>query len=267
MSDSGFQQGVLPSDDEIHLWYRRVENIADAALWQSCRAQLDAQEDVVFSRILSAPKRLEYLCTRLLIRNVLSLYLPQVRPEQWQFLSNEYGKPAVAGPFIRPLCFNLSHANGMIVLAISRALEIGIDVESRDRMAAHVELAHNCFSAGESALLRLLNAAPQAEAVCQLWTLKESYVKARGMGLSIPFDTFAFSFPDEAGIGLALDDDMDDVARHWRFWVFEADVAHRVALALKVDDAAARFRITVREVLPSHETRPVRWATLRQSRV
>lgn len=216
--------------------------------------------------MLSAPKRLEYLCTRVLIRNVLSLYLPQVRPEQWQFLSNEYGKPAVAGPFIKPLCFNLSHANGIIVLAISRAIEIGIDVESRDRMAAHIELAHNCFSAQESTLLRSLNAAPQVEALCQLWTLKEAYVKARGMGLSIPFDTFTFSFPGEAGIGLALDDDMDDAAKHWRFWVFEADAAHRVALALKVHDATARFRISGREVLPSHETRQVRWATLRQSR-
>ena len=51
----------------------------------------------------------------------------------------------------------------------------------------------------------------------EFWTLKESYIKARGMGLSIPLKQFSFRFPRENLIELAIDALPHDVPERWRF--------------------------------------------------
>ena len=70
--------------------------------------------------------------------------------------------------------------------------ELGVDVESLDRATSHV--AEDFFAPIELAALRALPEAEQRERFLEYWTLKESYIKARGMGLALALDGFWFRF-------------------------------------------------------------------------
>ena len=64
--------------------------------------------------------------------------------------------------------------------------------------------------------LRALTEYEQPQRAVLLWTLKESYIKARGMGLSMPLDSFAFRF-DQSNIILELANPLEDDQTCWKF--------------------------------------------------
>ena len=89
---------------------------------------------------------------RALVRTVLSRYVA-VRPEAWEFSYNPHGKPSVAGPGEPGLEFNLSHTEGVVVLAVSRH-----ELASTWRVVAGgrtLELARRFFAAPEAAVWKL----------------------------------------------------------------------------------------------------------------
>ncbi len=89
--------------------------------------------------------------------------------------------------------FNISHSHGLAVLAFARNREIGIDLEPIRPEFAGEEIAERYFSAQELAELRALPAALRPEGFFLCWTRKEAYVKARGLGLQVPLDSFSVS--------------------------------------------------------------------------
>jgi 4'-phosphopantetheinyl transferase len=117
------------------------------------------------------------------LRQTLSRY-GSVAPEDWCFSSGAWGKPQVANRSERSLCFNLSHTKGCIACVVSRGREVGIDVERFDAVEDPLPLAERCFSAEETAMLGRLQGEQRQRRFCELWTLKEAYLKARGLGLS-----------------------------------------------------------------------------------
>ena len=97
------------------------------------------------------------------------------------------GKPTIAHPKdIAPLSFNLSHTERLIVCLVALDREVGVDAEDTERAGETVEVADRFFSPTEVAALRALPAQSRRRRFFQYWTLKEAYIKARGMGLSLP---------------------------------------------------------------------------------
>jgi 4'-phosphopantetheinyl transferase len=96
-------------------------------------------------------------------------------------LPGEYGKPGVeGGPY-----FNISHSGGYVLLALDAA-PVGIDIERWTDVDCQA-LAGVSFHEDERALLAR---EPSARLFFDLWTLRESYVKMLGTGLSA--DTRSF---------------------------------------------------------------------------
>ena len=91
------------------------------------------------------------------------------------------GKPRLAG--VGP-CFNLSRSGEVALIAVSPE-EVGVDVEQVDGGRA-LEAAPLACTPPELAGLDRLPAGERAEAFLQLWTAKEAYLKARGVGLAVP---------------------------------------------------------------------------------
>ncbi|MRN54891.1 4'-phosphopantetheinyl transferase superfamily protein [Paenibacillus sp. LC-T2] len=99
---------------------------------------------------------------------------------------NRYGKPLLQGN--EALHFNNSHSGSWAVSAISSA-PIGVDMEQIGE--AHLEIAERFFSPQEySDLLLRKEGEARREYFFDLWTLKESYIKAVGMGLSLSLSSF-----------------------------------------------------------------------------
>jgi len=114
-------------------------------------------------------RELAHLAERQLLARYLDLDESALRFERGAF-----GKPRLAG---EPLRFNLSHSGHWAMLAVSRALELGIDVQGPHRVAREPWFADRICTPRERAAL---GAAPGPSELLRLWTRKEAVIKARG---------------------------------------------------------------------------------------
>jgi len=102
------------------------------------------------------------------------------------------GKPILReGQLKSEIRFNVSHSNGLAVYAVARGRELGIDIEAI--RTDFGDTAEHCFSIQERSELRSLPPALTIQGFFLCWTRKEAYVKARGLGLQIPLNTFSVS--------------------------------------------------------------------------
>jgi 4'-phosphopantetheinyl transferase len=102
-----------------------------------------------------------------------------VAPRELRFARSGAGRPSLAAPFdAGGLDFNLAHTRGLVVLAVARGLEFGIDVERYDKNVP-LAAARRYFSRDEVAALEALPRDAQPPAFsCGCGTLKEAYLKA-----------------------------------------------------------------------------------------
>jgi 4'-phosphopantetheinyl transferase len=215
--------------DAVHVWACRTDDprVLEGASGPS--AALNPEEIAQSARFFFAKDRRRYLATRSMVRHVLSRYIP-LAPAEWCFRANAHGRPAIANAheLAHGLDFNISHTDHLIAIGVARNRRIGLDIEfvARD---APFEVTEN-FAPEERAMLASLDDAGRAARFWELWTLKESYIKARGIGLSLPLDQFRFSF-DSPGIRLHLDPAVaDDAPERWQFALGALDDNHCLAV-------------------------------------
>ena len=170
----------------------------------------------------------EFHAGRRLIREVLG-GLMGIGPAEVRLVESERGALSLDPAHGSNLRFNLSHTDGLVTLAVATS-DIGVDVEWLDRRGRTLELADRYFAPTEIDALRALPADLQRDRFFDLWTLKESYIKARGLGLAMPLAKFAFS-----GFGVTLRVAVDPAHADrpdsaWAFGIWQHE-RHRVALA------------------------------------
>ncbi|MGB5290203.1 MAG: 4'-phosphopantetheinyl transferase superfamily protein [Lysobacterales bacterium] len=225
----------LPGN-EVHLYFSQPEQIADPELLARYETLLTGDERTQMSRLYFARHRQQYLITRALIRTTLSSYFP-VEPADWRFGKNGYGKPEITYPDTSwAVRFNLSHCDGLVLCGITREHDIGVDVEDVQRSTgAAFDRLSSYFSAPEIAELAQLPPEQQKQRFFDYWTLKESYIKARGMGLAIPLSKFTFRFVAGRLDGFELHPELGDDANKWQFRRISMIHRYRLALALNTD--------------------------------
>lgn len=181
--------------------------------------------------------RHRFAATRALVRHVLSSYV-DVPPEGWLIEVDGQGRPFVAGPPVgRKLRFSAAHTADLGMCAVAMDLAIGADVE-RLRADAPLDVAAHFFAPAEADAVRAAPPAEQAERFFTFWTLKESYAKARGLGLALPLHQFAFEMSgDEPRVTFAPA--LGDEPSAWRFLAWRPTPHHRAALCVEQRDGAA----------------------------
>ncbi len=249
MSSRGLRAELLPlPEDEVHLWYLLPDATDDPALTAAYEAFLAPDERVRRDRYRFEHSRREYLLTRALARATLSRYAP-VAPEAWRFRQNQYGRPEIDLPEHGAIRFNLSNTRGLIACVVAHDREIGVDVEDTERKSETVGVADRFFSPREVAALHALPEAEQRGRFFDYWTLKEAYIKARGMGLAIPLDQFSFLLDEGPPIRIAFDPRLGDDAATWQFERFVLTARHRTAAAIR-RGTGPDLRVVVRETVP-----------------
>ncbi len=224
----------LPLPHAPHIWLARVGDVLDPHLLAQYHALLAPDEVARAAKFVFEPHRRRYLLTRALVRTVLSRYFPHLTPSDWRFEVNSYGCPRVALDQLqgRSLRFNLSHTDDLVVLAVREYGAVGVDVELWDR-SANLDVAEHFFSAREVAALRVLHLAEQRQRFMELWTLKESYIKARTMGLALSLNQFGFEFSEPAGVQIFFEPGLQDHPQRWQFLQLRPTAQHVVALCLE----------------------------------
>jgi 4'-phosphopantetheinyl transferase len=231
--------------DEIHVWYVFSDRVMDAQLLARYEALMSPEERARQQRYMQAKDRHQHLIARALVRTSLSRYA-DVSPEAWTFSPNGYGRPEISGPIETPLRFNLSHTSGLVVCAVAREREVGVDVENVGRPAEYVHLAQRFFAPSEAAHVVSLPPELQRHVFFDYWTLKESYIKARGMGLALPLGDFAFRLDDP--VTISFSGSIEDDPASWHFCRSRLGDRHTMALAIR--SSTDELKITVRETTP-----------------
>jgi 4'-phosphopantetheinyl transferase len=199
------------------------------AHWSGIAAQLSDDERTKAQRFVSDADRQAYLAAHCLKRRMLSRADPAIAPSDWRFEQGPHGKPELRGR--ADLHFNLSHCQGLVACAVRREGPIGIDVEFLGRPAP-LEVAARFFSRGEAGWLGKLPEQAQHEPFFRIWTLKEAYIKAVGLGLSQSLGDFSVSVERldlefaHAGMG---------DASGWRFHQATIGASHILAAAWEGD--------------------------------
>lgn len=220
---------------ELHLWVLSADDpILDGERIASMLEALPEGEQARHAEFVVQRPRREYVLTRTLVRRVLSRYAPSP-PHAWHFSTNAYGRPAIAAPETPAgLDFNLSHTAGMIVCLVGRQRELGVDVEDRHRARRTLDIAERFFSPREARELRELPSHAQGDRFMELWTLKEAYIKARGLGLRIPLAHFSFDLsatPESISVG--FEPELEDDSSSWRFALSRPSARHQLAWAVR----------------------------------
>jgi 4'-phosphopantetheinyl transferase len=177
------------SQDSIQLWIVRVAGQA----MERWRPVLSASEWERAMRFRLHADQARFSVTRGVLRTLLGRYL-QMPGSAIRFSANEYGKPATDGE----IKFNVAHSGDYALLAFTREIEVGVDVErmSGDRVAS--DLARRVLSAKEYERFAALADSERETTFFQIWTLKEAVLKALGSGLSIAPECLEVAFyPDE----------------------------------------------------------------------
>ncbi len=183
----------------LSVWLCRDAEPDAAAAIAECRDCLSDEELARMARFRFPALRRQFAIAHGLVRHVLSLFHPQVAPRDWRFDTGAQGKPEVAAGLPR-IGFNLSHAEGLVALAVAHdetgvfsGDPVGVDVEQAARNIGP-GIARRYFAPEEVADLEALPEPEQRDRFFALWSLKESYIKATGFGLSLPLDSFSFAF-------------------------------------------------------------------------
>ncbi|KAI6004096.1 hypothetical protein EDD15DRAFT_2156130 [Pisolithus albus] len=144
------------------------------------------------------------------------------------FATTDTGKPYCISPGIDPpLGFNVTHDEGVVAMAFGTgdlgppAFNVGVDVMQlkippNSTLADFVESVSSQLTALERDLVSA--DIPQSEALRRfywIWTLKEAYTKALGMGLGFDFRRIQYNVPEET---VTID---GELARGWQFRKFE----------------------------------------------
>ncbi len=221
----------------LYLWCAYPDDLLIEGAAEACEALLSEEERARVKQFRFERHQRESLATRALVRTALS-YSNSVPPQAWQFKLNAHGKPAIE-PATNPdhgLRFNLSNSLGLVVCLVAEGADVGIDVEPFERAEQVLKLAPDVFSAAEQAQLEALPGTEKPDRALSLWTLKESYIKARGMGLTLPLDKFSFLFGGADGIQLKIDASLSDAPGRWRFCLLD-HVGHRIAVMVEREGA------------------------------
>lgn len=173
---------IVPTleNKDIHLWWM---NCADFSPSEDEWQLLDAEEKERALRFKRPCDRDRYVLVRSILRRLIATYL-EIPPHQVEFCYGDKGKPILrSSSQDESLEFNVSHSHQMALWGFSRRQALGVDVEYIKPNHQGLSIAKRFFTALEYQALQEKSEGAQREFFFQLWTRKESCIKARGESL------------------------------------------------------------------------------------
>jgi len=148
---------------------------------------LDSDERARSTEFATWDLRHRYITGRAALRSILSMIERGAVPEaDWRFGFSTNGKPYIRAPINMTWSFNISYAEDLIAIAVSKEVEVGVDIELSHAIPRN-EVPWHLFSNNEQKVLRATPAASFMSVFLQFWTLKEAIAKRAGQGVATEF--------------------------------------------------------------------------------
>lgn len=174
-----------PARGEVHVWSATLGAFSTAGV----ALPIDPRERADATRFATPLLTHRYLVRRWMRRSVLARYL-SIPPDSIQYAEGRYGRPQLAGGE-SGLRFSAADSGGLALMAVTVDAAVGIDLELPRDLADRSSIVRRWFHPSErTQIFAMPTDAGQADVFFRLWTLKEAFVKALGLGLQLPFDSF-----------------------------------------------------------------------------
>jgi 4'-phosphopantetheinyl transferase len=181
---TGTQRQDYPSLElnAVHLW--GIELDGSPACLERCARWLDEDEQRRAMRMVREEDRRRYVLAHGGLRAVLSRYLG-IGPDVLKICRREAGKPSLTGELQDPptITFNMSHAQGRALIAVSKGQEVGVDLERVRPDIEVAKLSERFFASSEHAAIMQSAQERRATSFFRYWVAKEALLKAQGIGL------------------------------------------------------------------------------------
>ncbi|MFS1513880.1 4'-phosphopantetheinyl transferase family protein [Chengkuizengella sp. SCS-71B] len=163
----------------------KIDSEIEHSLYIDLLRNLPKEKQVRLNKFRNKMDADRSLLGEILIRTEI-MNVTNVKNLEIVFQKNSYGKPILLN---KPqLHYNITHSGNWVACAIDCST-IGIDVEKISPI--DYTIADRFFSKQEIMDLTKKEEPEKLKYFFDLWTLKESYIKADGRGLSIPLDSFS----------------------------------------------------------------------------
>ncbi|OQW32698.1 MAG: hypothetical protein A4E19_04875 [Nitrospira sp. SG-bin1] len=166
----------------VHLWGLELHGTSQSL--ERCAGWLDEGERHRAARLVREEHRRHYVLAHGGLRAVLGKYLG-VPPDKIVLDHSATGKPFLAGNLRdrSAITFNLSHAHGRALIAVSKGQEIGVDLELVRSDVDVTKLSERFFARSEHTAIEESPPERRARIFFRYWVAKEALLKAQGIGL------------------------------------------------------------------------------------
>jgi 4'-phosphopantetheinyl transferase len=207
-------------DQRPHVVAELSETLTDDEMERACRLRHKSD-------------RSRFIVARAALRQILGRELEQP-PSALRFAVQEHGKPYL--PDNDDLHFNVSHAYGLCLIAVSGGVPVGLDIERVAPLEGLETLAREILAPAEIA--ELWASSDPLRLFYSCWTRKEAYVKALGAGWALAVPKIEITL---AGRARFLNLPGDDAAS-WSLIDLEPAPGYVGALAIRHVGASLRQR-------------------------
>lgn len=228
---------------EVRAWYASTTGLLSAKRVETGLRWLTASERNRYERFYLDEDRQMFLLGRMLARALVGATLG-ISPTEWTWRDGQHGRPEIASP-ATSLRFNLAHSAGLVLCALARGREVGVDVEDLRRRPVDRDVVRRYCTPAEIADIQA-HGDRWHDRFLRYWTLKEAYLKARGLGISMPLAEIGFT-PEADRTRILFLGSLAGTDDRWAFFMGQPTDRHVVALAASTEDGAK----------PTCEFRPV----------
>lgn len=230
-ADSELKQRSLARSG-IDLWYLNHQHFGEEFI--ALGQKVLSSEELAQAEHFHPNLKTQYISTRYMTRTILSRYEQSIQPSAWSFKTTTFEKPRIANKSV-DLDFNISHSGNCIILAVSRRLSVGVDIEIVNKHLDLGDISRTYLSLPEREYLRkFTDKLEQRNEFFRIWTLKEAVIKAAGNGISIPLVSFSVCNEE-------VSSNRKDLAGKWHLHNFEWQdqlSIHPVSLAYRAKSMA-----------------------------
>jgi 4'-phosphopantetheinyl transferase len=223
-----------PVENEVHLHYLEFEPWLHLVSYFSDWLSQDEQERV--ARLRFADGRDRFILSHAYTRSVLACYLG-IHPREVEFKTSSTGKPWVSHHAVDNFGFNLSHCKTYVAIAVAPTPWIGVDIEDHRPQVDALGIAKRYFTQPEADSLHNLPPEEVEQRFLQLWTCKEAFVKAIGLGLSYSLNRFeveGLQSNEPKFIGIEPDHGPSSI---WSLKTHKPSLESHIAIAVKLPNA------------------------------
>ncbi|XP_056417591.1 L-aminoadipate-semialdehyde dehydrogenase-phosphopantetheinyl transferase isoform X2 [Hyla sarda] len=217
--------------------------------WLRCARCVQPEEKQRIGQFMFTRDAKAAMAGRLLIRKLIAEKL-QIPWDKIQLDRTAKGKPFLvsgAPPQFPNFNFNVSHQGDFAVLAAEPELQVGVDIMKTDRPGSgsteeFFRIMHRQFTEREWYSIKSMGSdGAQLDMFYRHWALKESFIKAIGIGLGFNLQRIEFEVSplhmERGKVYTQTKMWLDDEEENWSFEEMLLDEKHHVAVALGSTDA------------------------------